>query len=92
MRTEAKLDAKFYGELRKVKNDEIVPDDEFMVFLAKDNAFPATLAFYRTKCVELGCDAEHIGAVDRTINRLTVWRERHASHSAASASLRQRRR
>ena len=77
MRVDAKLDAKFFGEIRKVKDNSIVPDDEYMVFLAKDNAFPSTLQFYLEKCIELGCDAEHIGAVERTITRLKVWREEH---------------
>jgi hypothetical protein len=38
-----KLDAKFYGDLRKVKDGSAVPDDEWAVFLAKDNAFAAIL-------------------------------------------------
>jgi hypothetical protein len=72
-----KLDAKFYGKIWKAKDDTLVPDDEYMVFLAKDNAFPATLQYYRSKCAELGCDEEHIAAVDRTIYRLGAWRARH---------------
>jgi hypothetical protein len=69
-----KLDAKFYGELRKVKDDSIVPDDEYVVFLAKDNAFAALLPFYYAKCIELGCDAEQVDAVERMIDRLQEWR------------------
>lgn len=68
------LDAKFYGEVRKVKNDEIVPADEFVVFLAKDTAFAETLPFYRQKCVDLGADGEQIAAVDRMIERCNAWR------------------
>lgn len=34
-----KLDAKFYGEIRKVKDGAVVPEDEYVVFLAKDTAF-----------------------------------------------------
>lgn len=70
----SKLDAKFSGVIFKVKNGSIVPDDEYMVFLAKDNAFPATLDFYRAHCITLGADQEHIAAVDRTIQRLKTWR------------------
>ena len=70
-----KLDLKFYGEIRKVKDDSVVPDDEWMAFLAKDTAFAETLPIYRDKCVELGCDAEQIAAVDKTIKRLNAWRE-----------------
>lgn len=69
-----KLDAKFSGVIFKVKDGSIVPDDEYMVFLGKDNAFPATLQYYRAKCVEIGADQEHIDAVDRTIQRLGMWR------------------
>lgn len=69
-----KLDAKFSGTIFKVKDGSIVTDDEYMVFLAKDNAFPDTLRFYHSKCIELGADQEHIAAVWRTIQRLDKWR------------------
>ncbi len=69
-----KLDAKFYGDIRKVKDDSLLPEDEYVVFLAKDNAFPATVAFYREECERLGADAEHLASVDRMIERLTKWR------------------
>lgn len=72
-----KLDAKFYGEIRKAKDNSIVHPDEYMVFLAKDNAFAAVLPVYRAICVSLGADEEHIAAVDRTIERLTAWREKY---------------
>lgn len=68
------LDAKFYGVLHKVKDGSVVPPDEFVVFLAKDNAFAAILPAYRDKCVELGADAEQIAAVERMIERLKAWR------------------
>lgn len=70
-----KLDAKFYGQIRKVKDDSRVPDDEYVVFLAKDNAFNNILPQYRDECVALGCDSEQIAAVDRMIERLRAWRE-----------------
>ncbi len=69
-----KLDAKFSGVIFKIKDGSIVPDDEYMVFLVKDNAFAETLPFYLEKCVELGADEEHIAAVARTIDRLNAWR------------------
>ena len=40
-----RLDGKFHGTIVKNKNGQEVPPDEFAVFLAKDNAFPATLRF-----------------------------------------------
>jgi hypothetical protein len=69
-----KLDAKFYGELRKAKDDSVVPDDEYVVFLAKDNAFAAVLPVYRAICVSIGADKEQVDAVDRMIDRLHRWR------------------
>ena len=69
-----KLDAKFYGEVRKAKNDKIVPEDEWVMFLAQDDAFAATLPVYRQVCVSLGADIEQIKAVDRMIKRVTQWR------------------
>jgi hypothetical protein len=73
--TPVKLDAKFYGAIYKAKDNSSVSDDQYMVFLAKDNAFPATLAFYLEECVRLGADAEHIESVMRTQRRLNEWRE-----------------
>lgn len=69
-----KLDAKFSGVIFKIKDGSIVPDDQYMVFLAKDNAFAEMLPMYRAKCIDLGADQEHIAAVDRTIERLKKWR------------------
>jgi hypothetical protein len=69
-----KLDAKFYGEVRKIKDDSIVPDDEYVVFLAKDNAFALVLPIYRQTCIALGCDDEQIAAIERMMDRLTSWR------------------
>lgn len=69
-----KLDAKFSGVIFKIKDGSIVPDDEYVVFLAKDNAFAKMLPFYRDKCVELGADEEQIAAVDRMIQRMRDWR------------------
>lgn len=69
-----KLDAKFYGIIRKVKDDSIVSDDEYVVFLAKDNAFAITLQYYRDCCIRLGADQEQINAVERMIKRVEEWR------------------
>lgn len=69
-----KLDAKFYGSIQKVKDGTIVPEDEYVVFLAKDNAFAAVLPVYRAICNSLGADYEQLAAVDRMIERLAKWR------------------
>lgn len=70
-----KLDAKFYGVIVKAKDNSIVPEDEYVVFLAKDNAFASILPKYREACVKLGADKEQIMAVDHMIERLTRWRD-----------------
>lgn len=69
-----KLDAKFYGTISKAKDSSLVHEDEWMLFLAKDNAFNEILPLYRDKCIELGCDQEQIEAVNRAISRVKEWR------------------
>ena len=70
-----KLDAKFYGEIRKVKDDSIVPDDEYVVFLAKDTCFAEVLVAYYNKCDAYGADEEQLAAVKRMFERVIRWRE-----------------
>jgi hypothetical protein len=70
-----KLDAKFYGEIRKVKDNSIVPEDQYVVFLIKDNAFFKTLPKYLKECKQLGCDEEHVSSVERMIARGKQWRK-----------------
>lgn len=70
-----KLDAKFSGVIFKIKDGTIVPDDEYVVFLVKDNAFARILPMYRQICMDLGADAEQLSAVDRMIARAIAWRE-----------------
>lgn len=69
-----KLDAKFSGVIFKIKDGSIVPDDEYVVFLIKDNAFFATLPTYLQNCIDLGADKEQIEAVERMIVRGHQWR------------------
>jgi hypothetical protein len=69
-----KLDKKFYGEIRKAKDDSIVPDDEYVVFLVKDNAFAATLPTYRQYCELMGADVVQLEMVDQLIERVYKWR------------------
>lgn len=71
----SKLDAKFQGAIRKVKDDSIVPDDEYVVFLAKDNAFASILPLYRDECARRGCDPQQVAAVEAMIDRLRRWRD-----------------
>ena len=41
-----------------------------MVFLAKDRALPATLAFYRAECKRIGAAWEQLHALDLLIQRV----------------------
>lgn len=65
---------KFYGQIFKAKNAMRVPDDQWVCFLFKDDAFAAILPQYRDTCEQLGADAEQLAAVDRLIERCTAWR------------------
>jgi hypothetical protein len=81
-----KLDKKFYvstaitpvgeivGVLRKVKDDSIVPDDEWCVFLTKDNAFADVLPDYIYMCLIRKCDAEQLAAAERMYSTVMEWR------------------
>jgi hypothetical protein len=82
-----KLDKKFYigttladdnqtviGCLRKAKDDSIVPDDEWCVFLAKDDAFAAVLPEYAECCGALGCDPAQVEALMGMLRRVYAWR------------------
>ena len=79
-----KLDKKFYvsgagGDIipctvRKAKDGSVVPDNEWVVFLAKDNAFAAVLPVYYTICEALGADEEHLAAVSKLIQSVNFWR------------------
>lgn len=72
-----KLDGKFHGTIIKNKDGSVVPEDRWVCFLAKDNAFPATLMFYREECERIGAEPEQLSAVDDLIERVLVWRSRH---------------
>lgn len=72
-----KLDAKFSGVIIKAKDASIVPPDEYIVFLAKDDALPATLEFYENECQRLGASMEQIATVRQMRSRLAFWRERN---------------
>ena len=89
-----KLDTKFYvgtpserheepdgGEvwLRKVKDGSVIQEDEYVVFLAKDSAFAATLPVYREICAAMGADQRQLDSVDAMIGRLNGWRIMNAS-------------
>lgn len=72
-----KLDGKFHGIIAKNKDGSIVPQDQWMCFLAKDNAVPATLMFYREECTRQGAAPEQIAAIEAMIVRVDNWRNAH---------------
>jgi hypothetical protein len=72
-----KLDGKFHGIIAKNKDQSIVPQDQWIVFLAKDNALPATLEFYRRECARQGADPAQIDAVEGLRIRVMQWRAAH---------------
>jgi hypothetical protein len=72
-----KLDAKFHGVVVKNKDGSVVPQDQWMVFLAKDNAVPATLAFYEEECLRQRASIEQIEAVRAMRARVEEWRKAH---------------
>ncbi len=69
-----KLDAKFYGTVMKAKNGQVVPDDEWCVFLAKDDAFASILPTYRNLLIDMGADQVQVQAVNGMIDRVMAWR------------------
>ncbi len=69
------LDGKFRGTIYRDTDGKVVGDDEWVVFLAKDNAFLPTLHFYWRECQRIGADKEQIAAVARLIERVEKWRE-----------------
>lgn len=71
------LDGKFYGVVVRHKDNQIEPPDGWMVFVARDNALPDTLKFYKGKCIELGAGHEQIAAIDVLISRVAEWRTKN---------------
>ena len=69
-----KLDGKFHGIVVRDLTGEIVPPDQYVIFLAKDNAFPNTLVFYHNECERHGAGLEQLSAVRRLIERVRMWR------------------
>ena len=69
-----KLDGKFHGIIVKNKDGSIVPQDQWIVFLAKDDAVPAMLLFYQKECERLGAAQEQIDAVADLRMRCAAWR------------------
>jgi hypothetical protein len=50
-----------------------------MVFLARDQALPRTLVYYREECMNLGAQPEQLKAIDLLIERVLHYQHEHAS-------------
>lgn len=72
-----KLDTKVYGLLRKTKNDQTIPDDEYIVFQVQDRALLPTLSFYWDECARLGAAQPQLDGVLRLIERVREWQAAH---------------
>lgn len=72
-----KLDGKFQGTIVKNKDGSVVPADQWVCFLAKDNAFPPTLQFYMEECQRQGAAREQVDAVAALLDRVLAWRREH---------------
>lgn len=72
-----KLDKKFYGDIYKAKDGTRVPDDEYIVFLAHDNAFASIVHRYAQACEDLGCDEDQIRGARELVIRIARWRAEH---------------
>lgn len=71
------LDGKFSGVVIRTRDGKVIPPDRYIVFMAHDNALPATLDFYRDECARMGVGKEQLAAVDRLRTRLAQWRDSH---------------
>jgi hypothetical protein len=69
-----KLDGKFHGVIVKNKDGSIVPQDQWIVFLAKDNCLPPTLYFYLAECQRQVASFEQTEAVRELLERVLQWR------------------
>lgn len=73
----ASLDHKYTGEIRKADTGELVPNDEWIVFRAKDDAVPAMLRWYHAECKAQGSPEAHLDAIALLHLRVIKWREAH---------------
>jgi predicted ATP-grasp superfamily ATP-dependent carboligase len=72
-----KLDGKFHGIVVKNKDQSVVPQDQWIVFLAKDDAVPAMLRAYEQACKNVGAGSEQMKAVQDLRERVKAWRYAH---------------
>jgi len=69
-----RIDQKYYGEV--FKNDgSKVPEEEMIVFRAKDRAVPNMLEFYAQECERIGCSDFHVEGIMLLRERVIYYQE-----------------
>lgn len=72
-----RIDRKFeFGAINPI-NGKTYSEKDGVVFLAKDNAVPATLRFYREECERQGAALGQLEAVDSLVERIDRFRLEH---------------
>lgn len=72
------IDRKYAFYALNRKTHKSYDDTDGVVFLAKDNAFPATLRFYRAECERQGADEAQLKGIDLLIERVDAYRASNA--------------
>lgn len=72
-----KMDLKFSGIITKNKDNTVVPQDQWLVFLIKDDAVPNMLEAYLQACVRLGAGRYQLEAIEDLQTRVSIWRGNH---------------
>lgn len=57
--------------------DKVRTDDEAILFLAKDDAVPPTLAFYYEECQRIGAEQGQLDSIRLLQTRVQNWRREH---------------
>ena len=70
-----KMDKRFDGTIFKTKDMSIVPPDQYIVFLVKDNAVPAMLEAYYRELFRIGASDEQKSAIASLRQRVADWRK-----------------
>ena len=70
------IDRKFRISAKATEHDRPYYDEHHgILFLAKDRALPATLAFYRQECAALWAGPRQLEGIDRLRERVTAYQD-----------------
>lgn len=70
------LDGKFDGVIYRRRDNHV--EEDFVVFVPRDNLLVETLRYYQWLCLQKGCGLEQAAAVERLIARVEKWRKNYA--------------